>query len=63
PADGPQDNMTLKMPTSEWVHVLLLQLNSGISLPSQDLCNSAKKFTSSSSFSPLDQKFCLSSVI
>lgn len=41
PADGPQDNMTLKMPTSEWVHVLLLQLNSGISLPSSDLCNSA----------------------
>lgn len=43
PADGPQDNMTLKMPTFEWVHVLLLQLNSGISLPSPDLCNSASK--------------------
>lgn len=26
PADGPRDNMTLKMPTFEWVHVLLLQL-------------------------------------
>ncbi len=38
---GPQDNMTLKMSTFKWVHVLLLQLNSGISLPSPDLCNSA----------------------
>ena len=33
--------MTLKMSTFKWVHVLLLQLNSGISLPSPDLCNSA----------------------
>ncbi len=33
--------MTLKMSTLKWVHVLLLQLNSGISLPSPDLCNSA----------------------
>ncbi len=46
PADGPQDNMTLKMSTFKWVHVLLLQLNSGISLPSPDLCNGAVcKFT------------------
>ncbi|XYX40815.1 DDE-type integrase/transposase/recombinase [Candidatus Erwinia dacicola] len=29
------------MSTFKWVHVLLLQLNSGISLPSPDLCNSA----------------------
>ncbi|RAP71257.1 sea35 domain protein [Candidatus Erwinia dacicola] len=36
--------MTLKMSTFKWVHVLLLQLNSGISLPSPDLCNSAILF-------------------
>jgi hypothetical protein len=30
PADCPQDDVTLKMPAFKWVHVLLLQLNSGI---------------------------------
>ncbi|WP_083836281.1 plasmid segregation protein ParM domain-containing protein [Serratia sp. M24T3] len=33
--------MTLNMPAFEWVHVLLLHLNSGISFPSPDLCNRA----------------------
>jgi len=33
--------MMLKMPTFEWLYVLLLQLNSSISLPSPDLCNTA----------------------
>jgi hypothetical protein len=43
PADCPQDNMTLKMSAFERIYVLLLQLNSGISLPSLNLCNSADK--------------------
>jgi len=37
----PEDDVSLKMSAFKWVHVLLLQLNSGINLPSPDLCNSA----------------------
>jgi hypothetical protein len=42
PAYRPQDNVTLKMPAFEWVHVLLRQQKMTISLSPADFCNSAK---------------------
>ncbi|MFM1348221.1 hypothetical protein WFP14_16855, partial [Yersinia proxima] len=39
----PEDDFTLKMPTFEWGHTLLLQPKWRFSLPSPDFCNSAAK--------------------
>lgn len=43
PAYRPQDDVTLKMPAFEWVHVLLRQQKVTMSLSPTDFCNSAKK--------------------
>lgn len=41
PANSPEDDFTLKMPTFEWGPTLLLQPKWCFSLSSQDFCNSA----------------------
>ncbi|WP_413786168.1 hypothetical protein, partial [Salmonella enterica] len=43
PAYGPQNDVTLKMPAFEWVHVQLHQQKGMISLSPPTICNSAKK--------------------
>ncbi|WP_455978704.1 hypothetical protein [Escherichia coli] len=48
PAYGPQNDVTLKMPAFEWVHVQLHQQKGMISLSPPTICNSAGK----SKFSP-----------
>ncbi|MFI3105967.1 hypothetical protein KWF32_16880, partial [Acinetobacter baumannii] len=40
---GPQNDVTLKMPAFEWVHVQLHQQKGMISLSPPTICNSAKK--------------------
>ncbi|WP_214429242.1 hypothetical protein, partial [Escherichia coli] len=50
PAYGPQNDVTLKMPAFEWVHVQLHQQKGMISLSPPTICNSAQKTTSSSTF-------------
>ncbi|MGM6905250.1 hypothetical protein ABOB70_25200, partial [Escherichia coli] len=42
PAYGPQNDVTLKMPAFEWVHVQLHQQKGMISLSPPTICNSAK---------------------
>ncbi|WP_435302563.1 hypothetical protein, partial [Escherichia coli] len=46
PAYGPQNDVTLKMPAFEWVHVQLHQQKGMISLSPPTICNSAVKRTS-----------------
>ncbi|WP_213061045.1 hypothetical protein, partial [Escherichia coli] len=41
-AYGPQNDVTLKMPAFEWVHVQLHQQKGMISLSPPTICNSAK---------------------
>ncbi|MFS4699651.1 hypothetical protein ACL654_25735, partial [Klebsiella pneumoniae] len=43
PAYGPQNDVTLKMPAFEWVHVQLHQQKGMISLSLPTICNSAEK--------------------
>ncbi|MGE6072501.1 hypothetical protein ACQJ1G_25125, partial [Klebsiella pneumoniae] len=45
PAYGPQNDVTLKMPAFEWVHVQLHQQKGMISLSPPTICNSAQKWT------------------
>ncbi|WP_209304512.1 hypothetical protein, partial [Escherichia coli] len=45
PAYGPQNDVTLKMPAFEWVHVQLHQQKGMISLSPPTICNSAIKRT------------------
>ncbi|WP_420485014.1 hypothetical protein, partial [Escherichia coli] len=45
PAYGPQNDVTLKMPAFEWVHVQLHQQKGMISLSPPTICNSARKCT------------------
>ncbi|EZJ06089.1 putative transposase [Acinetobacter baumannii 24860_6] len=42
PAYGPQNDVTLKMPAFEWVHVQLHQQKGMISLSPPTICNSAR---------------------
>ncbi|MGR2477330.1 helix-turn-helix domain-containing protein, partial [Salmonella enterica] len=42
PAYGPQNDVTLKMPAFEWVHVQLHQQKGMISLSPPTICNSAQ---------------------
>ncbi|WP_213864238.1 hypothetical protein, partial [Escherichia coli] len=42
PAYGPQNDVTLKMPAFEWVHVQLHQQKGMISLSPPTICNSAE---------------------
>ncbi|MEN4771014.1 hypothetical protein, partial [Duffyella gerundensis] len=44
PAYGPQNDVTLKMPAFEWVHVQLHQQKGMISLSPPTICNSAQIF-------------------
>ncbi|WP_411956342.1 hypothetical protein, partial [Escherichia coli] len=44
PAYGPQNDVTLKMPAFEWVHVQLHQQKGMISLSPPTICNSAPRF-------------------
>ncbi|MEZ2882781.1 hypothetical protein ACBQ96_25345, partial [Escherichia coli] len=46
PAYGPQNDVTLKMPAFEWVHVQLHQQKGMISLSPPTICNSAHWRTS-----------------
>ncbi|MBY8619171.1 hypothetical protein, partial [Escherichia coli] len=55
PAYGPQNDVTLKMPAFEWVHVQLHQQKGMISLSPPTICNSATKTTDK-----LQKTFCLS---
>ncbi|MGR2215277.1 hypothetical protein ACUX6Y_24890, partial [Salmonella enterica] len=43
PAYGPQNDVTLKMPAFEWVHVQLHQQKGMISLSPPTICNSASQ--------------------
>ncbi|MGR9787203.1 hypothetical protein ACUOGG_27305, partial [Escherichia coli] len=43
PAYGPQNDVTLKMPAFEWVHVQLHQQKGMISLSPPTICNSAQR--------------------
>ncbi|WP_206698180.1 hypothetical protein, partial [Escherichia coli] len=45
PAYGPQNDVTLKMPAFEWVHVQLHQQKGMISLSPPTICNSAFRLT------------------
>ncbi|WP_219817224.1 MULTISPECIES: hypothetical protein, partial [Enterobacterales] len=45
PAYGPQNDVTLKMPAFEWVHVQLHQQKGMISLSPPTICNSASETT------------------
>ncbi|MGV4273792.1 hypothetical protein ACV8TG_26710, partial [Citrobacter freundii] len=45
PAYGPQNDVTLKMPAFEWVHVQLHQQKGMISLSPPTICNSALLLT------------------
>ncbi|MFV3390196.1 hypothetical protein ACNFJW_09470, partial [Escherichia coli] len=45
PAYGPQNDVTLKMPAFEWVHVQLHQQKGMISLSPPTICNSADPIT------------------
>ncbi|WP_420130850.1 hypothetical protein, partial [Salmonella enterica] len=45
PAYGPQNDVTLKMPAFEWVHVQLHQQKGMISLSPPTICNSAREGT------------------
>ena len=57
PAYGPQNDVTLKMPAFEWVHVQLHQQKGMISLSPPTICNSAANriFTDKASGSSVDR--------
>ncbi|MER3772282.1 hypothetical protein J8751_25445, partial [Klebsiella pneumoniae] len=57
PAYGPQNDVTLKMPAFEWVHVQLHQQKGMISLSPPTICNSAK--TSIKTITNLSDTNCL----
>ncbi|KZC88539.1 transposase, partial [Acinetobacter baumannii] len=48
PAYGPQNDVTLKMPAFEWVHVQLHQQKGMISLSPPTICNSARSIAAGS---------------
>ncbi|WP_373683642.1 MULTISPECIES: hypothetical protein, partial [unclassified Acinetobacter] len=48
PAYGPQNDVTLKMPAFEWVHVQLHQQKGMISLSPPTICNSASNIMNQS---------------
>ncbi|MGK7968002.1 hypothetical protein KVP60_25095, partial [Salmonella sp. LSP 474/14] len=50
PAYGPQNDVTLKMPAFEWVHVQLHQQKGMISLSPPTICNSAESDVRSTRF-------------
>ncbi|WP_213059106.1 hypothetical protein, partial [Escherichia coli] len=50
PAYGPQNDVTLKMPAFEWVHVQLHQQKGMISLSPPTICNSAAKSVDAADF-------------
>ncbi|WP_215254562.1 hypothetical protein, partial [Escherichia coli] len=56
PAYGPQNDVTLKMPAFEWVHVQLHQQKGMISLSPPTICNSAEKVISACEISVLDAR-------
>ncbi|WP_345785150.1 hypothetical protein, partial [Enterobacter hormaechei] len=61
PAYGPQNDVTLKMPAFEWVHVQLHQQKGMISLSPPTICNSALFITLIGFFMTLAtavNKFC-----
>ncbi|MGS3242925.1 hypothetical protein, partial [Klebsiella michiganensis] len=47
---GPQNDVTLKMPAFEWVHVQLHQQKGMISLSPPTICNSARFYTLAPTF-------------
>ncbi|WP_213864301.1 hypothetical protein, partial [Escherichia coli] len=52
PAYGPQNDVTLKMPAFEWVHVQLHQQKGMISLSPPTICNSAIQVKDNSKIDP-----------
>ncbi|WP_353437276.1 hypothetical protein, partial [Escherichia coli] len=56
PAYGPQNDVTLKMPAFEWVHVQLHQQKGMISLSPPTICNSACQAKRRRDGSPLEEK-------
>ncbi|MGS0004305.1 hypothetical protein, partial [Escherichia sp. 362] len=66
PAYGPQNDVTLKMPAFEWVHVQLHQQKGMISLSPPTICNSAqlsynktslcKKYNTQITYSSINKK-------
>ncbi|WP_416258970.1 hypothetical protein, partial [Escherichia coli] len=57
PAYGPQNDVTLKMPAFEWVHVQLHQQKGMISLSPPTICNSASVAQLTSALSELAKQF------
>ncbi|WP_396008462.1 hypothetical protein, partial [Escherichia coli] len=57
PAYGPQNDVTLKMPAFEWVHVQLHQQKGMISLSPPTICNSADAEAISLTFASFIQAF------
>ncbi|MBS2455826.1 hypothetical protein KFY68_24960, partial [Salmonella enterica subsp. enterica serovar 1,4,[5],12:i:-] len=55
PAYGPQNDVTLKMPAFEWVHVQLHQQKGMISLSPPTICNSAVKNADTSGCDPVPE--------
>ncbi|MGS8153982.1 hypothetical protein, partial [Escherichia coli] len=62
PAYGPQNDVTLKMPAFEWVHVQLHQQKGMISLSPPTICNSAV-FRTQAGIEKTSTKNCLSKYI
>ncbi|MFA1686084.1 hypothetical protein ACDY99_21575, partial [Achromobacter dolens] len=58
PAYGPQNDVTLKMPAFEWVHVQLHQQKGMISLSPPTICNSAHKPGYDELFVPSIEQSC-----
>ncbi|MFT2912823.1 hypothetical protein ACMWJY_24035, partial [Enterobacter sp. PA-016-I-ECC] len=56
-AYGPQNDVTLKMPAFEWVHVQLHQQKGMISLSPPTICNSAVTGTSKCPYAHLSRIF------
>ncbi|PVU54977.1 hypothetical protein CP555_20950, partial [Escherichia coli] len=63
PAYGPQNDVTLKMPAFEWVHVQLHQQKGMISLSPPTICNSAAKTGSLRAASRIDAARAASSLM
>ncbi|MGD7764199.1 hypothetical protein, partial [Escherichia coli] len=57
PAYGPQNDVTLKMPAFEWVHVQLHQQKGMISLSPPTICNSAQKAASSLTLQQCQERY------
>ncbi|MQS27678.1 hypothetical protein E4K58_23935, partial [Escherichia coli] len=57
---GPQNDVTLKMPAFEWVHVQLHQQKGMISLSPPTICNSAVKTSCSSALTMVvsGERYC-----